>query len=89
MRQLEQGTSPQAQAALVTHAISTGLELGAALAGGMAAAMPQGGGAGQYNVPGNNTDMRSLAAPPIRKGVGQGSGARPQQNNPSDITGTK
>jgi len=88
MRQLEQGTSPQAQAALVTHAISTGLELGAALAGGMAAAVPQGGG-GQYNVPGNNTDMRSLAAPPIRRGVGQGSGARPQQNNPSDITGTK
>ena len=89
MRQLEQGTSPQAQAALVTHAISTGLELGAALAGGLSAAMPQGGAGGQYNVPGNNTDMRSLAAPPIRRGVGQGSGARPQQNSPSDITGTK
>ena len=87
MRQLEQGTSPQAQAALVMHAISTGLELGAALAGGLSAAMPQGGG--QYNTPGNNTDMRSLAAPPIRRGVGQGSGARPQQNSPSDITGTK
>lgn len=88
MRQLEQGTSPQAQAAMIGHAISTGLELGAAMANGMAAAMPQGGG-GQYNVPGNNTDMRSLAAPPIRRGVGQGSGARPQQNSPSDITGTK
>jgi hypothetical protein len=87
MRQLEQGTSPQAQSALVMHAISTGLELGAALAGGLSAAMPQGGG--QYNTPGNNTDMRSLAAPPIRRGVGQGSGARPQQNSPSDITGTK
>jgi hypothetical protein len=88
MRQLEQGTSPQAQAALVMHAISTGLELGAALAGGMAAGMPQGGG--QYTTPGNNTDMRSLAAPPIRRGVGQGSGATPpQHNNNSTITGTK
>jgi hypothetical protein len=87
MRQLQQGISPQAQAAMISHAISTGLELGAALAGGLSAAMPQGGG--QYNVPGNNTDMRSLAAPPIRRGVGQGSGATPQRNNPSDITGTK
>jgi hypothetical protein len=33
--------------------------------------------------------MRSLAAPPIRGGVGQGSGATPQRNSPSDITGTK
>ncbi|SEP19021.1 hypothetical protein SAMN02990966_04365 [Rhodospirillales bacterium URHD0017] len=91
MRQLERGTSPQAQAALVMHAISTGLELGAAMANGLSAAMPQGGGGGrgQYNTPGNNTDMRSLAAPPIRGGVGQGSGATPQRNSPSDITGTK
>jgi hypothetical protein len=90
MRQLEQGTSPQAQSAMVMHAISTGLQLGAAIAGGMASvAPPQGGGRGQYNTPGNNTDMRSLAAPPIRGGVGQGSGARPQRNSPSDITGTK
>ena len=90
MRQLEQGTSPQAQSAMVMHAISTGLQLGAAIAGGMASvAPPQGGGRGQYNAPGNNTDMRSLAAPPIRGGVGQGSGATPQRNSPSDITGTK
>jgi hypothetical protein len=92
MRQLEQGTSPAAQAALVMHAISTGLELGAALAGGMAATMPQSGsgGGGQYNARGNNTDMRSLAPAPIHNGVGQGSGARPpQQNNQSTITGTK
>jgi hypothetical protein len=91
MRQLEQGTSPQAQAALIMHAITTGLELGAAIANGMAsvAPQPQGGGRGQYNTPGNNTDMRSLAAPPIRGGVGQGSGATPQRNSPSDITGTK
>ena len=90
MRQLERGTSPQAQAALVMHAISTGLELGAAIAGGMASVTPpQGGGRGQYNTPGNNTDMRSLAAPPICGGVGQGSGATPQRNSPSDITGTK
>ena len=53
MRQLERGTSPQAQAALVMHAISTGLELGAAIAGGMASVTPpQGGGRGQYNTPG-------------------------------------
>jgi len=91
MRQLEQGTRPEAQAAMVMHAISTGLQLGAALANGMAsvAPQPQGGGRGQYNTPGNNTDMRSLAAPPIRSGVGQGSGATPQRNSPSDITGTK
>jgi len=76
---------------MVMHAISTGLQLGAAIANGMAsvAPQPQGGGRGQYNTPGNNTDMRSLAAPPIRNGVGQGSGATPQRNSPSDITGTK
>ena len=90
MRQLEQGVRPEAQAAMVMHAISTGLQLGAAIAGGMASvAPPQGGGRGQHNTPGNNTDMRSLAAPPIRGGVGQGSGATPQRNSPSDITGTK
>jgi hypothetical protein len=89
MRQLEAGTSPAAKAALMANAISVGLQLGAAMANGLAAAAPQaGGGAGGVpTVRGNNTDYRSLAAPPIHNGRGQGSGT-PQYNTPSTITGT-
>ncbi len=89
MRQLEAGTSPAAKAALMANAISVGLQLGAAMANGLAAAAPQaGGGAGGVpTVRGNNTDYRSLAAPTIHNGRGQGSGT-PQYNTPSTITGT-
>ena len=59
------------------------LGVGSQLAGGWS--VPH----GSYSV-GRGTDYRSLAAPPIRSGVGQGSGNRPAQRNiPSDITGTK
>jgi hypothetical protein len=93
MRQLEAGTSPAAKAALMANAISVGLQLGAAMANGLAAAAPPGGsgggGGGQPTVRGNNTDMRSLAPAPIHNGRGQGSGtAPPQYNNQSTITGT-
>ena len=87
MRQLEAGTSPAAKAALMANAISVGLQLGAAMANGLAAATPQGGGGAVPTVRGNNTDYRSLAPAPIHNGRGQGSGT-PQYNTPSTITGT-
>jgi hypothetical protein len=89
--QLKEGTSPAAVAALYANAIGIGLQLGAEMAQGVAAAQ-------QLNAPrsmpmpsARQTDMRSLAAPPIRNGVGQGAPTytyRPQQNSNSDITGT-
>jgi hypothetical protein len=80
VRQLEQGTSPEAKAALMMHAISTGLELGAAIAGGMAATMPQGGGGGgtNYNSIGNRR-----AAPTYGQGSPTpGRGYQPQPTVP-------
>lgn len=89
MRQLEQATSPEAKSALVMHAISTGLQLGAAVANGLAAGMPQpgvavGGGGG------GGTNMNSIGNRPVRSTYGQGAPTGPvQRNTPSDITGTK
>jgi hypothetical protein len=91
VNQLREGTSPAAIAALYANAIGIGLQLGAEMAQGMAAMQqPQ---VPQVNVrvpSGRQTDMRSLAAPPIRGGVGQGAPAyqpRPP-STPSTITGT-
>ena len=70
VNQLKAGTSPAAIAALYANAIGIGLELGAEMAQGMAAMQQP-----QVNVrvpSGRQTDMRSLAGPPIRTGVGQG-----------------
>jgi hypothetical protein len=84
MRQLEQGTSPEAKAALTMHAISTGLQLGAAIANGMAAMQPQGGGGG------GGTNYNSIGNRPAARTYGQGAPTGvPQRNTPSDITGTK
>jgi hypothetical protein len=68
MRQLEQGASPEAKAALMMHAISTGLQLGAAIAGGLAAMQPQGGGGG-----GGGTNYNSIGNRPAARTYGQGS----------------
>jgi hypothetical protein len=88
MRQLEQGASPEAKAALMMHAISTGLQLGAAVANGMAGAMPQGGG--RVGVGGGGTNYNSIGNRPAARTYGQGAPAGvPQRNTPSDITGTK
>jgi tetratricopeptide (TPR) repeat protein len=68
--QLKAGTSSAAIAALYANAIGIGLQLGAGMAQGMASMQQP-----QMNVrvpSGRQTDMRSLAAPPIRNGVGQG-----------------
>ena len=86
MRQLEQAASPEAKSALVMHAISTGLQLGAAVANGLAAGMPQPGVA----VRGGGTNMNSIGNRPVRGTYGQGAPTGPvQRTAPSDITGTK
>lgn len=87
MRQLEQAASPEAKSALMMHAISTGLQLGAAVANGLAAGMPQPGVAGGG---GSGTNMNSIGNRPVRSTYGQGAPTGPvQRNTPSDITGTK
>ncbi|HYD06785.1 MAG TPA: hypothetical protein VEC60_13715 [Reyranella sp.] len=88
MRQLEQGASPEAKAALMMHAISTGLQLGATVAGGIAAMQQPGGGGG---VSGGGTNMNSIGNRPARGTYGQGAPTytpAPAQR-PSDITGTR
>jgi hypothetical protein len=81
VQQLRAGVSPEAQAALVMNAISIGLQLGATVANGMAATMPQGGG---------GTNMNSIGNRPVQHTYGQGSPTyRTPRNTPSDITGTK
>jgi hypothetical protein len=88
MRQLEQANSPEAKSALVMHAISTGLQLGAAVANGLAAGMPQPGVA--VGGGGGGTNMNSIGNRPVRSTYGQGAPTGPvQRNAPSDITGTK
>lgn len=80
VQQLRAGVSPEAQAALWMNAISVGLQLGAAVANGMAATMPQGGG----------TNMNSIGNRPVQHTYGQGAPTyRTPRNSPSDITGTK
>ncbi len=79
VQQLRAGVSPEAQAALVMNAISIGLQLGATMAQGMAATMPQGG-----------TNMNSIGNRPVQHTYGQGAPVyRTPRNSPSDITGTK
>ena len=82
VRQLQQGTSPEAKAALAMHAINVGLSLGNMMAQGMTA-----GPRGTAAMPrGSNTDMRSLAPRPIRSAPGQGAPTGPVQRNiQSDI----
>jgi hypothetical protein len=88
MRQLEQAASPEAKSALLMHAISTGLQLGAAVANGLAAGMPQPGVA--VGGGGGGTNMNSIGNRPVRSTYGQGAPTGPvQRNTPSDITGTK
>jgi len=88
MRQLEQAASPEAKSALVMHAISTGLQLGAAVANGLAAGMPQPGVA--VGGRGGGTNMNSIGNRPVRGTYGQGAPTGPvQRTAPSDITGTK
>jgi len=84
VQQLRAGVSPEAQAALFMNAVSIGLQLGATVAGGMAATVPQGGGGG------GGTNMNSIGNRPVRHTYGQGApSGPPQRNTPSDITGTK
>ena len=73
VQQLKAGTSPEAVAALWTHAIGVGLELGGAMvqagAGIAAQRGPSGGG--------SNTNMNSMGNPPVRSTHGQGSPSGP------------
>lgn len=80
VQQLRAGVSPEAQAALFMNAVSIGLQLGAAMANGMAATVPHGG----------STNMNSIGNRPVQHTYGQGAPTyRTPRNNPSDITGTK
>jgi hypothetical protein len=82
VRQLQAGVSPEAQAAVVMNAIQIGLQLGSAMASGIAAAQPQGGGGG-------GPHMNSIGNRPVRGTYGQGAPAyqpRPSSGG-SDITG--
>ena len=69
VQQLKAGTSPEAVAALWTHAIGVGLELGGAMA-------QAGAGIAAQRVPtvgGSNTNMNSIGNRPVRSTYGQGS----------------
>lgn len=81
--QLKAGTSSAAIAALYANAIGVGLELGAEMAQGVAAAQQM-----QMRVPSGSSNMRSLAPAPIRNGVGQGAPTfKPPPTGQSTITG--
>jgi hypothetical protein len=83
VRQLKAGTSPEAVAALWANAIGIGLDLGAAMAGGLAAGVPAGG------VGSGGSNMNSIGNKPVRSTYGQGAPSRPPPPQPqSDITGT-
>ncbi len=77
MRQLERASSPAAQAAMIGNAIQVGLELGAAMANGLAATLPQGGGrvgsGGSAGSVGGGTDYRSIGNAKVRSTYGEGS----------------
>jgi hypothetical protein len=92
VNQLREGTSPAVIAALYANAIGVGLQLGAEMAQGMAAMQPNVMRQPQINVRvpnGRQTDMRSLAGPTIRSGIGQGAPTyKPPVNTQSTITGT-
>lgn len=88
VQQLKQGTSPQAAAALFSHSIGIGLQLGSMLAGGMMMAMPQGGGA--VGGGSGGTNMNSIGPGPVRSTYGQGAPSGPSTpNRASTITGIK
>lgn len=81
VRQLKAGTSPEAVAALWANAIGIGLNLGAAMASGLASGMP--------SYPGGGTNMNSIGNKPVHSTYGQGAPMRPAPvQRPSDITGT-
>jgi hypothetical protein len=89
VQQLKQGTSAQAQAALFSHSIGIGLQLGSMMAGGMMMAMPQSGGSGGGTA-GGGTNMNSMGPGPVKGTYGQGAPSRPAPpNSQSTITGTK
>jgi len=86
-RQLQAGTSPAAQAAMIGNAIGIGLQLGGMMANGMAAGMPQGGG--NVAVPSGGSNMNSIGNRPLQSTYGQGAPTyqpRPP-TSPSTITG--
>jgi hypothetical protein len=88
VQQLKQSTSAQAQAALFSHSIGIGLQLGSMMAGGMMMAMPQGGGGGGGG--GGGTNMNSIGPGPVKGTYGQGAPSRPAPpSSQSTITGTK
>ena len=91
VQQLKQGTSAQAQAALFSHSIGIGLQLGSMMAGGMMMAMPQGGGSGGGGgTAGGGTNMNSIGPGAVKGTYGQGGPSRPAPpNSQSTITGTK
>jgi hypothetical protein len=81
VNQLRAGTSPEAAAALYSNAISVGLSLGTAMSSAM---LP----APSIRAPGQTTDLRSLAPPPIRTTYGEGRPVnRPAPSSQSTITG--
>jgi hypothetical protein len=82
VRQLQAGTSPEAKAALYSHAFSVGWQLGTMIGTGVLMAVPP-------SVP--RTAGPTTAAPSgVRNTYGQGSPLRPApRTRQSDITGTK
>lgn len=90
VQQLKQGVSPQAQAALIGHAIGIGLQLGTMMGGAMTAGMPTSGGAGGGTVGGGGTNMNSIGPGPVRSTYGQGAPTQPgPPTSQSTITGIK
>ena len=71
MRQLEAGAGADAQARMIGNAIQIGLQLGAAMAQGLAIAMPQGGGGGASG--GGGTNYNSIGNRRVRSTYGEGS----------------
>jgi hypothetical protein len=93
VRQLQAGTSPEAKAALMSHAIGVGLQLGNALGGAVLSAVPTSvptAGGGVAVPSGGGSNMNSIGNKPVRSTYGQGAptGVAPPYR-PSDITGTK
>ncbi len=81
VRQLQAGTSPEAKAALYSHAFSVGLQLGTMVGGSLLMAVP----------PAVPTPRVNTAGPGgVRNTYGQGAPLRPApRTRQSDITGTK
>jgi hypothetical protein len=73
MRQLEAGASAAAQAAMISNAISVGLQLGGMMASGMMTAMPPGQSGGGGVSGGGGTNMNSIGNRPVSRTYGEGS----------------